>query len=213
MTENLGRLHVLTDFHFQQKYTHAELAEMAIEGGADTIQFRQKQGSFRDILNEARKTARVCSDNNVTLLINDRVDVALAVGAQGVHLGQTDMPLTTAREILGPEAVIGITTPSIALAKRAEKEGANYVGFGPVYATRSKANPTSVQGLEAVLDICNTVSIPVIGIAGITPNRSSDVIRAGAYGVAVMSAVTLADDPVGATREFRQAIESTPSRI
>jgi len=213
MHDKIGRLHVLTDFHFQQIYTHAELTEMAIEGGADTIQFRQKHGSFRDILHEAEATARVCASRGATLLINDRVDVALAVGADGVHLGQTDMPLTAARRILGPDAIIGITTPTISLAKRAEQDGADYVGFGPVFATHSKASSINVQGLEAVLEICNSINLPVIGIAGITPNRAPDVIRAGAHGVAVMSAVTQASDPVGATRQFYSAIESTPARI
>jgi len=203
----IGRLHVLTDFAFQQRFTHAELARMAIQGGADVIQFRQKSGSIRDILANARSTSEVCRKLGVPLLINDRVDVALAVGAAGVHLGQTDLPLRDARRVLGDEALIGITAPGISQARAALADGADYIGFGPVYPTRSKANPTSVKGLEGVLEISNAVDIPVIGIAGITATRCADVLRAGAHGVAIMTAITCADNPQHAASQFAQAIE------
>ncbi len=204
----IGRLHVLTDFSFQQRFSHAELAELAIRGGADTIQFRQKHGTFRDILFNAREVAEVCRSHRVALLIDDHVDIALAVEADGVHLGQTDMPLKDARRVLGPEAIIGITTPSVSLARAAVDGGADYVGFGPVYPTKSKANPLSVKGLEGVLEMANAVDIPVVGIAGITARRAADVLRAGAHGVAVMTAVSCADDPEAATAQFASAIEA-----
>jgi len=213
MTNTIGRLHVLTDFNLQQLHSHADLAAMAIEGGADVIQFRQKKGSLLDILHAAESTAKVCSDLGACLIVNDRVDVAQAVGADGVHLGQTDMPLKRARKILGPKIIIGITAPTKALARRAEQDGADYIGFGPVYETASKSTSVPTQGLTAVLDVSNNITIPVIGIAGITPFRAADVIRAGAHGVAVMSAISLAEDPVGATRQFVAAIESVAARI
>jgi len=203
----IGRLHVLTDFTFQQHHSHAELARLAILGGAEVIQFRQKTGSIRDVLASAHATAAVCHQHGVPLLIDDRVDIALAVGAAGVHLGQTDMPLVEARRILGPDALIGITAPSIPLAKDALRDGADYIGFGPVYPTRSKANPSAVKGLEGVLEIANAVDIPVIGIAGITATRCADVLRAGAHGVAIMTAITCAADPQHATAQFARAIE------
>ena len=203
----IGRLHVLTDFSFQQRLTHAELAEMAILGGADVIQFRQKTGTIRDLLANARSVAAICRQHKVTLLIDDHVDIALAVGADGVHLGQSDMPLADARRILGDEAIIGITAPSVAEAQAAERGGADYIGFGPVFPTRSKANPASVKGLEGVLEVANAVSLPVVGIAGITASRCADVLRAGAHGVAIMTAISCSDDPVGATRQFADAIE------
>jgi thiamine-phosphate pyrophosphorylase len=204
----VGRLHFLTDFTFQQRHGHAALAELAIRGGADTIQFRQKEGTLRDILVSAHAVAEVCRRLGVPLLVDDRVDVALAVGAAGVHLGQTDMPLADARRVLGPDAIIGITAPTVSLARAAESGGADYIGFGPVYATRSKANPLSVRGLEGVLDVSNRIGIPVIGIAGITALRAADVIRAGAHGVAVMTAISCADDPKAAARQFRTAIDA-----
>ncbi len=113
----VGRLHFLTDFTFQQRHGHAALAELAIRGGADTIQFRQKEGTLRDILVSAHAVAEVCRRLGVPLLVDDRVDVALAVGAAGVHLGQTDMPLADARRVLGPDAIIGITAPAVSLAR------------------------------------------------------------------------------------------------
>ena len=209
----IGHLHVLTDYTFQQRFTHAELAQMAIEGGADTIQFRQKTGTIQDILHNAGQVANVCREAGVTLLVDDRVDVALAVDADGVHLGQSDMPLAVARRILGPDRIIGITAPGVREARAAESGGADYVGFGPVYPTRSKANPLSVKGLEGVLEVANAVDIPVIGIAGITPGRAADVLRAGAHGVAVMTAISCADDPAGVSRQFRDAIDAVAQRV
>lgn len=205
---HVGRLHVLTDYTFQQRWTHADLAAAAIRGGADVIQFRQKTGSIREILANAHEVATVCRRHDTTLLIDDHVDVALAVGANGVHLGQMDMPIETARRILGEDAIIGITAPTLSVARAAVSGGADYIGFGPVYPTRSKANQTSVKGLTGVLEMANGVDVPIIGIAGITARRCPDVLRAGAHGVAVMTAVSCASDPEAATREFIEAIEA-----
>ncbi|MDA0684307.1 MAG: thiamine phosphate synthase [Bacteroidetes bacterium] len=212
MTSPIGRFHVLTDFTFQQRFSHAKLAALAIEGGADVIQFRQKLGAIRDILSNAHAVAKVCHDAEIPLVINDRIDIALAVGASGVHLGQTDMPLLDARSILGPDAIIGITAPSIPQARKALECGADYIGFGPVFPTQSKANSTPIKGLEGVLEMANNVDIPIIGIAGITALRAPDILRAGAHGVAVMTAISLADDPVVASREFREAIDAVAAR-
>ena len=203
----VGRLHVLTDFFFQQRFSHAQMALMAIQGGADVIQFRQKTGSIRDILVSAHETADVCREHGIPLLIDDHVDVALAVGAEGVHLGQTDMPLSDARRILGEHAIIGVTAPTVSLAEQALEGGADYIGFGPVYPTRSKANPSAVKGLKGVLEMVNAVDIPVIGIAGITASRCADVLRAGAHGVAIMTAITCDEDPQYAAAQFARAIE------
>jgi len=206
----IGRLHVLTDYTFQQRLTHAQLAEAAIRGGADVIQFRQKAGSIRDLVANAHDVAAVCRARGTTLLIDDHVDVALAVGADGVHLGQDDLPLSYARSVLGDGAIIGITAPSLDQARAAMIGGADYIGFGPVYPTRSKANPSATKGLEGVLEMANAVDIPIIGIAGITAKRCQDVLRAGAHGVAVMTAISCHDDPEAATREFARAIEAIP---
>lgn len=203
----VGRLHVLTDFHFQQRYAHAELARRAIRGGADTIQFRQKKGGVRHQLHEARKTADVCTSHGVPLIINDRIDVTLATGASGVHLGQNDFPVGEARRALGDAALLGATATTREQAIEAEAAGASYIGFGPVFRTHSKDDPAAVKGLEGLRAACEAVRIPVIAIAGMTAERAPLALDAGAHGVAVMSAVTTADDPEAATRRLREAID------
>ncbi len=204
--KEIGRLHIITDFAFQQHYSHAELARLAIQGGADTIQFRQKHGSFRDVLASALEVQRVCEELGTTLIINDRIDIALAVGADGVHLGQMDMPASLARKVLGPDAIIGITTPELRLALKAYQEGADYVGFGPVYPTKSKSNPIQVQGIESLRKFCAASPLPVLAIAGITTQRAPEALDAGAHGVAVMTAVSLAIDPRMQARAFADAV-------
>ena len=202
----MKRMVVITDFTFQQKHSHTELAMMAIQGGADSIQFRQKHGSLRDLLASAHAVQLVCSSNNIPFIVNDRVDIAQAVHADGVHLGQVDMPASLARAILGPDFIIGITTPDSSLASKAFSDGADYVGFGPVYPTKSKSNPIGVQGIEGLAKFCNTAKLPVIAIAGITAERSVEVMKAGAYGVAVMTAVSLAKNPTMEVQRFSEVV-------
>lgn len=209
----LGRLHVLTDFHFQQRYSHAALAELAIRGGADTIQFRQKRGFDRHLLISARRTAAVCRDMGVPLVVDDRIDLAQAVGAQGVHVGQEDLPVGIVRRILGSDAIVGATATTTEQAIRAEEQGATYIGFGPVFRTRSKDNPASTKGLEGLREACRAVRIPVIAISGITPDRVEGVMAAGAYGIAVMTGISTAADPAAAARAYRQVLSASLKAI
>ena len=206
----IGRLHVLTDFHFQQRWTHADLARLGAAGGADVIQFRQKSGTPRDRLANLEPTAQACRDAGITCLVDDHLDLALAADADGVHLGALDLPPGRARAVaqsLGRPFIVGATATTAHAARVAEAEGADYIGFGPVFPTSSKANPASVKGLRGLERTCATVSIPVIAIAGITPDRVAPCLDAGAWGVAVMTAVSTAADPGDATRAFRDAIE------
>lgn len=203
---SVGRLHILTDFRFQQRYSHADLCEMAIRGGADVIQYRQKHGAVRHRLAEAHRVADVCRAHGVPLIINDSVEIALAVGAAGVHLGQGDFPVDEARLLLPPDSVIGATANTLRQAQAAWQAGATYVGYGPVYDTRSKDNPSTITGLAGVRAVSKAVPIPIIAIAGISAERVADVLHAGAHGVAVMTAVSTASDPVAATAALRAAI-------
>lgn len=203
----LGRLHVLTDFHLQQQYSHADLARLAIRGGADTIQFRQKHGGIQNKLIEAEKVAAVCIDASIPLIIDDRIDVAQAVEADGVHLGQEDFPVDAARSILGPDTLIGATATKQHQVVEAQEMGADYIGFGPVFPTTSKRNPKSVKGPEGLAAACEAVPIPVIAIGGITHDRVRPALEAGAHGVAVLSAVATANDPEQATARFRASID------
>lgn len=203
----LGRLHVITDFHLQQRLSHAELARLAIRGGADTIQFRQKHGGVRNLLIEAQSVQSVCTDASIPLIVDDRIDVTLATASAGVHLGQEDFPVAEARKILGSDRLIGATCTKTSQVVRAYEEGANYIGFGPVFKTRSKRNPKSVTGLRGLQDACEAVPIPVIAIGGITHDRVRPILEAGAYGVAVLSAVATANNPERATARFRAALD------
>ena len=210
----IGRLHVLTDFHFQQRRGHAALARLAVAGGAEVIQFRQKTGSARDRWANLVPTVAAVRESSATILVDDDLGLALASGADGVHLGQTDLPVDAARRALDLTAggdcaprIVGATATTVAQALTAEASGADYVGFGPVYSTGSKSNPAKVKGLAGLAEACAAVSIPVIAIAGITPARVAPCLEAGAHGVAVMTAVSCAPDPQAAAATFREEIE------
>jgi len=203
----LGRLHVITDFHLQQRLSHAELARLAIRGGADSIQFRQKHGGIRNILIAAQHVQNVCQDASIPLIVDDRIDVALSVDAAGVHLGRQDFPVLEARNVMGPNVLIGATATEASQVVEAYEAGADYIGFGPVFETTSKRNPKSVKGPEGLADACEAVPIPVFAIGGITRDRVRTVLEAGAHGVAVLSAIATANNPERATARFRAAID------
>lgn len=204
----IGRLHVLTNFHLQQRYSHAELAELAIDGGADTIQFRQKRGFIQEKLHEARRVRDICRRRETPLIIDDHIDIMLAVRADGVHLGQNDFPVDAARDILDDDDyLLGATVTTRAQAQKATDEGADYLGFGPVFPTKSKDDPASVKGLRGLERTCVAVDLPVVAIGGIRSDNIRSTLEAGAHGAAVMSAVVLAADPAAATRELRSEVD------
>ncbi|MDB5035188.1 MAG: thiamine-phosphate pyrophosphorylase [Chlorobi bacterium] len=202
----IGRLHVITCADTRMGRSHAELAELAILGGADTIQYRSKSPDIREMIAEALAVREVCARHGVTFLVNDRVDVALAVDADGVHLGRDDMPIATARRMLGDGRIIGGTVRNREHLMGAFRETADYVGLGPIFGTSSKIVPISPLGLAVVREVATGSPIPVIGIAGIDAGNAGDVIAAGAYGVAVIGAVCRADDVTAAARELRERI-------
>jgi thiamine-phosphate pyrophosphorylase len=206
MAKRIGRLHVITDTTLQERFSHAELAELAIQGGADTIQYRSKSGDVRRMIEEAAEVREVCLRNGVTFLVNDRVDIALAVDADGVHLGREDMPVPVARKILGPEKIIGATIRNPEHLREAIAESADYAGLGPIFSTASKLVGLEPLGLEMVRRVAEQGGIPVIAIAGITAGNTADVIAAGAYGVAVIGAVCCATDVAAAAREIAERV-------
>ncbi len=208
MSKRVGRLHVLTDLRFQQRFRHADLARLAAEGGADAIQFREKTGAARDRLAEARRVVAVCREWSVPCIVNDRLDIAWACRADGVHLGQEDVPVPDARALLGPNAVIGGTATTLEEALAMQESGADYVGFGPVFSGASKERAASVKGLTKLAGVCAAVRIPVVAIGGMSVDRVASVLEAGAHGVAVMTGVTTADDPARAARAFRDALDA-----
>ena len=199
---------MLTDAILQTRYSHLELAGLAVAGGADTIQFRQKEGSTREMIRVAEEMQGLCRRAGVTFLVNDRVDVAIAAHADGVHLGQSDFPIRLARKLLGDEAVIGGSAGNLEEARKCLAEGADYVGFGPVYATTSKNDAGSASGLGLLGQIVREVPLPIIAIGGITADNIPLVMEAGAYGVAVISAVCCQSDPLDAARCLRGLLEA-----
>ncbi|MEF8937533.1 thiamine phosphate synthase [Halobacteriaceae bacterium SHR40] len=178
----------------------------ALAGGVDAVQVREKDRSAADQLRVARALREPTAEAGVALVVNDRVDVAVAAAADGVHLGQDDLPVETARQQLGEDAIIGQSVSTVEEATVAEAAGADYLGVGTIYNTDSKDDAGAAIGLDAVEAIADAVEIPLVGIGGVTPERAPDVAAAGADGAAVITAITQADDPAAATRELASAI-------
>ena len=208
--KKIGRLHVLTDTDLQNCFSHIELAELAIAGGADTIQFRQKDGATREMIRVAEQMQDLCKRAGVTFIINDRVDVAIASHADGVHLGQDDFPIPLARRLLGEGVIIGGSAGNMEEARKCLLEGADYIGFGPVYPTTSKEDAGPAAGLDLLKQIVEGIALPIIAIGGITADNAPPVLKAGVRGLAVISAVCCQNDPVEAARCLRGLLEAEP---
>ncbi len=206
--KKIGRLHILTDVLLQPRFSHVELAELAVAGGADTIQFRQKSGTTREMVQIARQLQALCQKAGVSFIVNDRVDVAMAAQADGVHLGQDDFPIPLARKLMGSKAVIGGSASSLEEARKCFLEGADYVGFGPVFFTTSKEDAGPAGGLELLEKIIREIPLPVVAIGGLNQDNSLQVIRSGAHGIAVISAVCCQKNPQEATQALRRLLES-----
>ena len=205
--KNIGVLHVITDTRLQARFTHVELAELAIQGGADTVQFRQKQGTTRELVATAQAMQKVCEARKVPLIVNDRADIALAVGAAGAHFGQDDMRVSIGRRILPSTAIIGASARTDAKILEAITAGADYIGFGPIYSTTSKPDAEMAKGLERLRRMCDIAACPVIAIGGIGIETAGEVIRAGAHGIAVISAVCAHPEPAVATQALLNEIQ------
>ena len=205
----VARLHVITDEVLQDRFTHAELARRAADGGADAIQYREKRPlTTRELVEAAAAAGRAIGGSGASLIVNDRVDVASAASAD-VHLGRDDLEPGAARSLLGAEAVIGGTANSLEEALRVAAQPVDYIGAGPVYGTASKgARAAPRMGLERLAEIAAAVSKPVIAIGGIQAENVAEVMAAGAHGIAVLSAVVCRDDPAAAARAFRDALDS-----
>lgn len=204
--KKVGRLHVLTDTVLQADFSHVELTELAIAGGADTIQFRQKSGNTREMIEVARHMQKLCSASDAVFIVNDRIDVAIAAGADGVHLGQDDFPIPLARELLGEDRIIGGSAATIDEARRCLSEGADYVGFGPVFPTTSKDDAGPVSGIDILKQVVEEIPLPIIAIGGVGAENTAEVLGAGARGIAVISAVCCQENPEQATRELYEAL-------
>ncbi|CAN7645844.1 thiamine phosphate synthase [Ensifer adhaerens] len=206
------RLNALVDARLGDKESLADLARMAALNGATLIQYRDKTSSTREMIEQARAICAALAGTGVPFVVNDRVDVALAAGAAGVHLGRDDMDATTARSIMGDTAIIGLTVKNEADAQAAIASPIDYACIGGVYETLSKHNSDAPVGLEGVARLRAALlaakpDLPVGAIAGINSQRAAEVVAAGADGVAVIATIFAAVDPAATTRELRTSVE------
>ena len=184
----IPKLYAITDRQWSN-CTHEEIVRMLLDGGASFIQLRDKEASGRELLDQAIACLKLTREAGATLIINDRVDVALTAGADGVHLGQDDLSVDEAREILGEDKIIGVSTHSIDQFRAALETSANYIALGPVFPTLTKENTAPVVGLELVREARKLTDRPLVAIGGINLGRAPEMIEAGADCVAVISAL------------------------
>ncbi len=178
----------------------AGVVSAAIGGGVTAVQLRDKDATDRDLASTGRRLLGVCRGTATTFIVNDRVDLALEIGADGAHVGQDDMPLSEARRRLGAGAVLGVSVSTVEEAVRAERGGASYLGISPVFATPTKPDTPDATGIEGIAAIRAAVSIPIVAIGGIDESNASLVVERGADGVAVVRAIMGAADPGLAAR-------------
>ena len=202
-------LYLVTDRTLSLGRSTVEVVRAAIRGGVSCVQLREKGCSTREFMDEARLLKALLAGTGVPLFINDRLDVALAVGADGVHLGQNDLAIADARRLVGNRMIIGISAESVADAVRAEAEGADYIGASPVFTTPTKTDTAPPLGLDGLRAIRRAVQLPLVAIGGINADNAAQVLRAGADGLAVVSAIVSAPCPRTAAAALRQQIAFT----
>lgn len=204
--KKIGRLCIITDTVIQKKYSHFEIAEMAIKGGADMIQFRDKTMSTSELIETAIKLKKLCVKHKVTFVVNDRVDVAMISDADGVHLGLEDISIKDARKLLGKNKIVGGTAHTLQEAVEAEKNKADYIGFGHIYATASKLKNDNPKGTSYLRKVVNNIRTPIIAIGGIGSKNIREVIDTGVYGAAVIGSVVKSKNPVEEVKKLRKII-------
>jgi thiamine-phosphate pyrophosphorylase len=202
------RLYLVTDRGLARGRSIAWVVEAAVRGGVTAVQLREKSCSTRDFVRLGRELKSLLAAHQVPLIVNDRVDLALEIGADGVHIGQHDMDPRRARSLLGPDAIIGLSIETIEQARAAASLDVDYLGVGPVFATATKTDAAPPLGLAALAEIRAITRHAIVAIGGIGLENARQTIVSGADGVAVVSAICAADDPERAARELRQAIDA-----
>jgi len=201
-------LYLITNQKLAGSSSLSDIVRDAIAGGATIVQYREKDAPTRHMIEQAREIHAITKVAGVPLIIDDRIDVMLAVDAEGVHVGQSDMPAKLARQLIGPDKILGLTAKTVEQAIQAEKDGADYLGCGDIFGTTSKADAGIPIGLDGFRDRLQSVSIPVVGIGGVTVNNAASVIKLGANGVAVISAIVSQPDPKLAAQQLIAQIRS-----
>lgn len=207
MKRKIKGLYLITDTRIQNRYSHVELARRTVPEGLNMIQLRDKEMPAGPFLKTAVEIARICRDYDCLFIINDRVDLALASDADGVHLGQKDFPIPQARNILGSTKIIGGTASTLEEARRVVDAGADYVGFGHIYETGTKTKDYPPRGLENLKKVSEAVGLPLTAIGGIREENMEEVLNAGASAVAVSSAICKAGYPGEVVRRMRNILD------
>lgn len=201
-----SRLLLVTDRHQTKGRPLVPLLQRVLTAGAPAIQLRERDLSVRDLLALAREVQALTAAHRSPLLINDRIDIALTLEGAGVHLRSNSLPVSVARQLLGADRLLGVSVHGVEEAVQAEAQGADYVIFGPVYETPSKQAFGPPLGLHSLEQVCRLVRIPIMGIGGVTAARVGELRQAGAFGVAVITAILGADDVESATGELLDAV-------
>ena len=200
-------LYAITDERFLNVFNIFDAVERAILGGATVVQYRAKRKSAREMYEEALLVREATKLHNVPFIVNDRLDLALAVKADGVHVGQTDLPVSAIREIVGKDFIVGLSTHNINQVKLANEEGlADYLGFGPVFPTTTKENPDPVTGVENLCRAVEISEIPIVAIGGINEKNISKVLKCKPSGVAVVRALFESGDPYENAKKLKLRI-------
>lgn len=195
-------LYIITDERISGGLSHAEVAAQALEGGAEVIQLRDKDMSGGPMLAAALEIRELTRKAGALFIVNDRLDIALLSGADGVHLGQGDIPIAAARKLTPPGFIIGISVLTLEEALDAEASGADYLGPGPIFPTDTKLDAAPASGLDSLREMSSKVSIPLVAIGGINHQNLADVIKAGASGAAIISAAVAAPDIMASCKEL-----------
>ena len=201
-------LYAVTDRHWLNGRSLRQVVEESLDGGVTMVQLREKQLEEGTFLEEAKELQALCRQRRIPFLVNDNVDIALAMNADGVHVGQSDMEALDVRKKLGPDKIIGVSAQTVEQALLAQAHGADYLGVGAVFPTGSKDDAVEVP-FETLKAICQAVRIPVVAIGGISKANVEQLRGSGICGVAVISAIYGADDIEGATRELKEAVRAT----
>ena len=205
-------LYLVTDAGLSRGRSQAEVVEAALRGGVGVVQYRAKDASTRMMVEEAGELCRICRRFGAVFIVNDRLDVALAVEADGLHVGQDDLPATVARRLLGPDKILGVSAGSVEEAREAVAAGADYIGASPVFATPTKTDAGPALGLAGLAAMADAIDLPLVAIGGVNSGNARDLLAAGAAGLAVVSAIVSADDVEEAARNLRRAIDEGRTR-
>jgi thiamine-phosphate pyrophosphorylase len=208
--KGISGLYLIIDTQALKGRSHIEVASQAIRGGAKIVQLRDKLQSKKELLPLAQKLRDLCTEHNVLFIINDYLDLALASDADGLHLGQDDLPVKVARKLLPMDKILGCSTTTVDQAITAECEGADYIAVGAIYPTSSKTStttPARVVGLETLRQVRQVISLPLVAIGGITRDNTAEVLAAGADSVAVISAILRPESPQEASRQIAAGFE------